>query len=78
MFFGPGTRGLVGADHPRKSRAAEIPLAAGYEIRGVQIAPFFQTDTDSWRMLQQRKGETIDVPVDSESFTIQIPGRDRG
>ena len=31
------TSPVVGADHPRKR--ADIPLAAGYEIRGVQDRP---------------------------------------
>jgi len=75
MFFGPRTS-VVG--HPRTTRESEpIPLAAGYEIRGVQIAPFFQTDTDSWRMLEEGKRGTIDVYQSIQSFTIQTPVRDR-
>lgn len=78
MFFGPQTS-VVG--HPRTTRESEpISLAAGYEIRGVQIAPFFQTDTDSWRMLEEGKGGgggTIDVYQSIQSFAIQTPVRDR-
>lgn len=75
MFFGPRTS-VVG--HPRTTRESEpIPLAAGYEIRGVQIASFFQTDTDSWWMLEEGERGTIDVYQSIQSSTIQTPVRDR-
>lgn len=77
MFFGPRTS-VVG--HPRTTRESEpIPLAAGYEIRGVRIASFSQTDTDSWWMLGEGGGErgTIDVYQSIQSSMIQAPVRDR-
>lgn len=63
------TSSVVGADHPRKR--ADSARCGLRDPWGPKIVPFFQTDTDSWRMLNVGLGSLLDASQSIRNFMMQ-------